>query len=301
MNAADLNDLLIFMAVVEAGSFVAGGKTLGLSRSAAGKAVARLETRFAARLLNRTTRAVSLTEEGRVLYGQGQSIREAMDAAERSMGQGAALPRGILRLTVPDAFGRRIVLPIARQFLADWTDMQMEISFSDHVANIVEDGFDLAIRIGVTEAPAGFISRTLIRERALLCAAPAYLAAHGEPGTVEQLSTHDLLFHAHHNQRLHWRLEEADGTSVRAMGRSRLRLDNGEALRTAALDGMGIALLPEFLVGEDIAAGRLHRVLPDVDAGMVPIVTLYPHKRLLEPRVRRFLDLLVALLPRRSS
>lgn len=296
MDSSDVNDLLIFMAVIEAGSFVAGGKTLGLSRSAAGKAVARLEKRFSVRLLNRSTRALHLTEEGRLLYAHAGAIRDAMDALERRLEPDSGYPRGVLRLAVPDAFGRKLVLPVVGRYLEAWPEVQLEMSFSDRISNIVEDGFDLAIRIGVTDPNPGLISRTIMRDELLLCAAPAYLARKGVPATAEQLSTHELLFHASHNERLNWHLREQDGQWMRAQGRSRLRLDSGEALRDAALAGMGIALLPRFLVGEDITAGRLRHLLPSGSPGSVPIVALYPHKRHLEAKVRRFIDLLVETL-----
>lgn len=296
MNSSDVNDILIFMSVLDSGSFVAGGRALGLSRSAAGKAVARLETRFATRLLNRTTRALSLTDDGRSLYAAGQGIREAMDAAERSIGPASGQPRGVLRVTVADAFGRRLVLPVVRHYLEAWPDMQVEMSFSDHVAGIVEDGFDLAIRIGVTDPSPGLISRVILRDPVRLCASPAYLERRGQPASTEHLTRHDLLFHARSNERMTWHLQEADGTSVVAQGRSRLRLDSGEALRDAALAGMGIGLLPGFLVDDDVQAGRLRLLLPSVNAGTVSIVALYPHRRHLEGKVRHFIDMLVAAL-----
>lgn len=298
MDASDVNDILTFMSVVETGSFVAGGRARGLSRSAAGKAVARLETRLSVRLLDRTTRALRLTDDGRTLLRHAETLRAAMDAAERSVAREDGDPRGTLRLTVPDAFGRRHILPSVRRFLDAWPDVQVEMSVSDRVSSLVEDGFDLAIRIGATDPGAGLIMRTLMQDELILCAAPSYLARIPAPSTPESLGRHDLLFHATHNARLHWRLQAPDGTWTRAQGRSRLRLDSGEALREATLAGMGIALLPAFLVGDDISAGHLTRVLPAVSAGTVQIVALYPHRRLLDPKVRRFIDHLAAELAR---
>lgn len=130
----------------------------------------------------------------------------------------------------------------------------------------------------------------------VLCAAPDYLDRNGEPIAAEQLGSHDLLLFADRHSRQNWQLQEEDGTWLRIQGRNRLRLDSGEALRTACSQGLGIALLPRFLVGEDIAAGRLRQILPKVSTGTVNIVALYPHKKLLEPRVRHFIDLLVEML-----
>lgn len=289
----NVNDILAFMAVVEAGSFVAGGQALGLTRSAAGKAVARLEDRLGARLLNRTTRTLSLTDEGRVLYERGLQVLAAVDEAEASVAGPAGTPRGLLRLTVPDAFGRLKVLPILKKYLAAWPDVQVEVSFTDRRADIIEEGFDLAVRIGGMSEDTRLVSRVVARYKALLCAAPSYLAVRGEPRNVDALAAHDCLIFSSRTRRQNWRFRAGDGSWVKAQGRSRLRMDSGEALRDAAVAGLGIAFLPDFLVAEDVAAGRLRQVLPKLDAGDVEILAIYPTRRLLEPRVRRFIDLMV--------
>ncbi|WJD89761.1 LysR family transcriptional regulator [Serratia marcescens] len=296
MLRANLNDIQVFMAVVDAGSFVAGGQTMGLSRSAAGKAIARLEQRLSVRLLHRTTRSLGLTDEGREFYRRGLQILASVDDAEASVAGDKGTARGVLRLTIPAAFGRRILLPLVPKFLVAWPEVQVEISFSDRLADIVEEGFDLAVRIGVTAPDTRLVSRTLARYRALLCASPAYLAARGEPLTVESLAEHEALLFSSRNQKQPWRLRDERGEWVKAPVRGRLRLDSGEALRDAALSGLGIAYLPEFMIAEDLAAGRLRQVLRAVAGEEVRIVALYPNKRLLEPRVRRFLDLLVDTL-----
>lgn len=292
MIGSKVNDILVFLSVVETGSFVAAGKTFGLSRSTAGKAIARLEEGYGARLLNRTTRALDLTQEGRSLYEHGLVIRQAIEAADDSVASDRGVPRGKLRVTAPDAVGRRLLLPTVRRYLETWSETQIELALSDRVDNIIEKGFDLAIRIGVRPPDQSFITRTLIRDEALLCAAPSYFEARDRPRNIEQLSRHDLLQFASRNQRQGWQLQEEDGTRVRAQGHVRLRLDSAEALRETALKGLGIALLPRLLVGTDIADGRLEHVLPSASVGAVPIIALYPHKRLLEPRVRRFIDML---------
>ena len=166
------------------------------------------------------------------------------------------------------------------------------MSFSDRVDNVVETGFDLSIRIAVTSPEQGFVVRTLLRSEALLCAAPSYFETRDRPLHAEQLSTHNLMMFASGHERQGWVLQEEDGTAYRAQGHVRLRCDSGEALREAALAGRGIALLTRVMIGEGIAQGRLEHVLPRVSFGTVPIVALYPHKRLLDARVRRFIDML---------
>lgn len=296
MMRANLNDILVFMAVVDEGSFVAGGQAMGLTRSAAGKAVGRLEDRLGVRLLHRSTRSLSLTDEGRVFYDRGLQIFSAVDEAEASVAGSPGVPRGVLRLTVPDAFGRLVLLPLVKKYLAAWPEVQVEVNLSDRQADIVEEGFDLAVRIGEAPPDTRLVSRVIAKYAALLVAAPSYLAERGEPRDADALSTHDCLFFTSRNRRQSWRLRGADGVWTKAQGKSRLRLDSGEALRSAAVAGLGIALLPDFLVADDLAAGRLKRVLADMDAGQATIVAIYPTRRLLEPRVRRFIDSMIEAL-----
>ncbi|MBB4234248.1 LysR family transcriptional regulator [Rhizobium esperanzae] len=300
MPRTNLNDILIFMAVVDAGSFIAGGQAMGLSRSAAGKAVIRLEERLGARLLNRTTRTLNLTDEGRVFYERGLQILASVDAAEASVA-GSGTPQGVLRLSVPDTFGRLAVLPLLEEYLRAWPDIQVEISFTDGFADVVEEGFDLAIRIGPTASDSRLASHVIATYRTRLCASPSYLAEHGEPRAIDDLVAHDCLIFTSRNQRHAWRFRGKGNSLITAQGRSRLRLDSAEAIRDAALAGLGIALLPDFLVADDLAAGRLRQVLPDLETDDTKIVTLYPDRRPLEPRVRRFIDLMVEELERRGE
>ncbi|MBY5365170.1 LysR family transcriptional regulator [Rhizobium leguminosarum] len=294
MPRTNLNDILVFMAVVDAGSFIAGGQAMGLSRSAAGKAVIRLEDRLGARLLNRTTRTLSLTDEGRMFYERGLQILASVDEAEASVAGQNSTPRGVLRLTVPDAFGRLVVLPLLEKYLRAWADIQVEVNFTDRLADIIEEGFDLAIRISVTTTlDTRLVSRVIASYKARLCASPSYLAERGEPGDIDDIMAHDCLIFASRNQRQGWRFRGEGGPWVKAQGRSRLRLDSVQAIRDAALAGLGIALLPDFLVADDLVAGRLQQVLPSLETADAKIVALYPDKRLLEPRVRRFIDLMV--------
>lgn len=296
MDGGDVDDIQMFMAVVDANGFAAGGRTLGLSRSAAGKAIARLEAKFGTRLLNRNTRSMALTDEGHSLYQQGLAIAAALDHAEASLAQHSSEPLGTLRLTVPDAYGRKFVLPVVANYLDRWPHVQVEVSFSDAVVSMVEQGFDLAIRIGVTSPNPGLIMRVLREEPVVLCAAPAYFDRHGIPERIDQLDSHNLLFHAHLNERQSWSLREDDGSVTIARGRSRLRLDSGAALQAAAIAGGGIAYLPYSLVEDDLSTGRLLRVLAETTRDGVPIVALYPHRRHLEGKVRHFIDALATAL-----
>jgi DNA-binding transcriptional LysR family regulator len=294
MADSKVNDILVFLSVVDTGSFASGGKAFGLSRSTAGKAVARLEDRYGVRLLNRTTRAISLTEDGQRLYHKGQAIHAAIAKADKSMAGADGIPSGTLRIAAADALGRRLLMPVVRKFQQEWPQVRFEISFSDTVSHIIKDGFDLAVRVGVNSPDVSLISRTLMTDRPVLCASPAYLEDREAPKNIDHLSTHDLLQFSSVGQRQVWALQDASGFWSNASGRVPLRLDSAEALREAALAGMGIALLPGILVKDDLDAGSLMQVLPDIETGKVPIVALYPHKRFLEPRVRQFIDMLAA-------
>lgn len=293
MAGSRVNDILVFLSVVEKGSFSAGGLAFGLSRSTAGKAVSRLEESYGARLLNRTTRSIDLTDEGRQLYAHGVKIRDAIEATDDALRTTDGKPSGTLRITAPDAIGRRRVLPAVQLFLQRWPMMKVQLNLSDRIDNLVDGGFDLAIRLGVTQPDSSFISRTLWKENIVLCASPDYLDRNDRPGTLEEMTRHDLLRFSTAATSQGWLLPDENGQQQRVMGRVRLSLDSGEALLEAALAGGGIALLPQTLVQKGLDEGKLERLLPQIDCGTVPVVALYPHKRLLEPRVTRFLELLL--------
>jgi DNA-binding transcriptional LysR family regulator len=297
MFRTNLNDVLVFMSVVDGGSFIGGGQAMGLTRSAVGKAIGRLEERLGVRLFNRTTRALSLTDEGRVFYEHGLQVVAAIQEAESSVSTPQGKPRGLLRLTVPDAYGKSVLLPIIRSYLEQWPDVQVEVSFTDRQADIIEEGFDAAVRIGSSAADSRLVSRVIATYAAVLCASPEYLLKCGTPIKLEDLDHHDCLVFTSNQKRQHWRFRMEGGESVKVTGRSRLRLDSGQAIRTAAIDGLGIAYLPSFLVANDLSQGRLVQVLNETEADKVIVSIIYPTRRFLEPRVRHFIDLLIKSLP----
>lgn len=265
---------------------------MGLTRSAAGKAISRLEERLGVRLLSRTTRKLSLTDEGRAFYEHGLRVLAAVEDAESSVASQAGTPHGLLRITIPDAFGRLVVLPLLKAYMDAWPHVQVEVSLTDRVVDIVEEGFDLAVRIGVTHSDSRLISRVIATYRVLMCASPAYLERCGEPLTVRELADHECLLFTSKAQRQAWRVRAEDGSIVRIIGHNRLRLDSGEAIRDAAVDGLGIAFLPEFLVKEHIASGALRNILGNIDYS-VDIILIYPNKKFLDPRARTFMDWII--------
>ncbi|WP_311969594.1 LysR family transcriptional regulator [Pseudomonas baltica] len=293
MSRLNLDEMGTFVAVVDSGSFIAGGRLLGLTRSAAGKAITRLEAHLGVRLLNRTTRNMSLTDDGQVFYLHCIKIFSDLEDAQTSVGQQTGIPRGNLRISLPDALGRLLVLPLLAEYQRLWPQVQVDASFTDRMVDIVDEGFDLAVRIGNHFSDNSLVSRTVARHRAVVCATPAYLQAHGVPQTIDDLRNHQCLVFSSRLKRQPWRLKQTTGEWVKISPNSRLRLDSGEALRDAALLGLGIAYLPTFLTNEYIDAGRLIPLLPSYDTEEVPVHAIYPSKRHLTPKVRCFIDLMV--------
>ncbi len=293
MSRLNLDEMSTFVAVVDTGSFIAGGRSLGLTRSAAGKAITRLEAHLGVRLLNRTTRNMSLTDDGQLFYQHCIKIFSDLEEAQTSVGQQTGVARGNLRISLPDAFGRLLVLPLLAEYQRLWPQVQVDASFTGRVVNIVDEGFDLAVRIGNHPSDNSLVSRKVAHHRAVVCAAPAYLQAHGVPQTADDLFNHQCLIFSSRLKRQPWRLKEATGEWVKVSPNSRLRLDSGDALLDAALLGLGIAYLPDFLTDKYIDAGRLIPLLPSYDTEEVPVHAIYPSKRHLPPKVRCLIDLMV--------
>ncbi|KAF1017102.1 MAG: HTH-type transcriptional regulator DmlR [Stenotrophomonas maltophilia] len=201
MSRLNLDEMGVFVAVADSGSFVGDGRSLGLTRSAAGKAITRLETHLGVRLFHRTTRTLSLTDDGQLFYQHCVQIFSQLEDAEGSVGQRTGLPRGTLRLSLPEALGRLRVLPLLADYQQRWPQVQIEAAFSDRVVDLIEEGFDLAVRIGRPAADSSLVSRTVAHHRAVVCAAPRYLQARGTPGTPEALLDHDALVFSSRLQR----------------------------------------------------------------------------------------------------
>ncbi|MEO3417061.1 substrate binding domain-containing protein [Roseovarius sp. CAU 1744] len=197
------------------------------------------------------------------------------------------IPSGTVRAAAPDALGRRLLMPQVRRYQKEWPAVRFEISYSDTASRLIKDGFDLAVRVGVTSPDTSLISRTLMTDRPVPSASTAYLYDRGAPANIDQLSTPDLLIFSSVGMHQSWSLQDPSGFWSNAPGQVRLRLDSAEGLRKAALAGMGIAFLPGILVKDDLTAGSLMQVVPVVECGEVPIVALYPHRRFLEARMRR--------------
>ena len=283
----------VFAQVVEAGSFAKAAARLGLSTSATSRQVAELETHLQTRLLNRTTRRVSLTESGRAFYERAVQLLSDLGEAEAEASRAAIVPRGTIRLTTSVNFGVRHVAPAIADFMAEHPEVRFDVSLSDRVVDLVEEGFDLAIRIG---PPGGdnLVARKLGETRLVPCASSAYLAAHGAPETPEDLARHSCFTYEYVSPRHVWRFRDRAGAEHAVRVSGRLHSNNGDLLAEVAVRGGGIVFEPAFIVGPEVRAGRLIPLLQEFVPPPVPIYALYPSRKHLSAKVRRFVEFLVA-------
>lgn len=283
-----VGQMVLFARVVEAGSFAAAAKSLGQTRAAVSKQIAALEERIGAQLLNRTTRTMHLTEIGSEFYARCARIAEEVREAERAVANLQGAPRGRLRIAAPVTFGHRYLAPLVARFLAEHPEISIELSLSDTEPEIVEEGFDLSIRIAPL-VDSTHVARRLAPSGHVVCATPGYFAKRGTPKVPEDLREHDCLLYSSLPTPGLWRFR--NGRSVRVSGS--FAVNHGESLRRAVVDGLGVAYMPTFIVGEDLASGRLVSVLDDWVQSNRRIYVVYPRSRNLTPKVRVFIDFLV--------
>jgi DNA-binding transcriptional LysR family regulator len=291
-----LTGVAVFVEAVEAGGFAAAAQRLNLSRSAVGKTIARLEERLAARLFHRTTRSQNLTEDGQIFYERCLRALEEIKGGEAMLETGRREVSGRLRVSMPNLFGRHCVAPILMKLAERYPALQLDLNFSDRRVDLIEDGFDLAIRNGPLGSDAGLIARRVAQQRMTVCAAPAYLKTRGIPRTIANLVDHDAVTYTRAGRTKGWLFPQADGAPLEIMPRSRLHFDALEAIADAAAAGMGLAWLPCWLVAGQIRRGELVRVFTDSPGLVFDIHALWPKSPHLPLRVRAAIDLLAANL-----
>lgn len=292
-----LNGVSVFVQAAEAGGFAQAGERLGLSRSAVGKAVARLEARLGARLFHRTTRSQSLTDDDQAFYERCVRALNELEAGAAALDLGRREPVGRLRVSMPVTFGRRCVAPILVDLARAHPGLRLDLAFSDRPVDLIEEGFDLAIRNGLAPDGAGLMSRRLSGQRMTVCASPAYLARRGTPASLEDLADHEAVLYSRGAKMRTWLFPDADGRLREATVPSRLRFDDLEAIAAAAVDGMGLAWLPCWLVAPCLARGELVRVLADEPGLVFDSYALWPQGPHLPSRVRVAIDALAARMP----
>lgn len=296
----NVDELEVFVRVVQAGSFSAAARELDLTPSAVSKQIARLEDRLGARLLNRTTRRLNATEVGSAFYERCARILTDMAEAEQAVIDLHAAPRGLLRMSLPLSFGRLHIVPLIPEFLASYPEVRIDISFNDRLVDLIEDGLDLAVRVGEL-SDSSLIARRLAPNRRAVCGSPAYFERVGRPERPSDLSDHNCLVYTYRTLRHDWRFRGPGGGEETVRVAGNLETNEAEALRTSVLAGVGIGLLPLWLVGHDLKAGRLEEVLPGYHAPDSAIYAVYPAGRHLSPKVRAFVDLLAARFSGRPS
>jgi len=287
------SEMETFVLVAETGSFTDAAKELQLTPSAVSKMITRLEDRLGVRLLQRTTRQVNMTAEGRTYYDQARGILAELDAVEASVGGAEAEPRGLLRVTLAHGFGMQQIVPLLPEFLARHPKVDVHLGFADHVVDLIAEGHDIGIRIGPLHDET-LMARRLGSHRRIVCAAPTYLQRHGAPKTPAELPHHNcLLFDGPAGLNI-WPFRMPDGRSERVAVRGNFQSNNGEAILDLLLDGIGLCYAADFAVGRMLRDGRLAPVLTDfaADVGW-PIHAVYPARKHLAAKVRVFVDYLV--------
>lgn len=283
----DLNQIVIFAKVAEAESFARAARELGMPKSTVSRKVAELEEQLGARLLQRTTRKLSLTDAGRSYFEHARRIVAEIEAAERAMSELQGAPRGLLRITAP--VGLAFLGPIVSRFLVRYPEVEVAMSCTDRVVNLVQEGFDVAIRAGALQ-DSSLVARLIGHERWILVASPGYLDRTGVPKTPKDLEAHAaIVFFGGAMERSFWTLER-DGVASHVRLSSRLVVNDIDMVKEAALAGLGIAMLPGSRSIEDIRMKRLSRILPGWQAPAAPMHVVYPSSRHLAPKVRAFVD-----------
>ncbi|MEO5794952.1 MAG: LysR family transcriptional regulator [Rhodoferax sp.] len=286
-------EMQTFCAVVDAGSFVKAAEALGLSKAAASRYVGELEARLGIRLLQRTTRRLSLTEEGQVFYARSKELLAGVDEAEAEITSRSGAASGLLRINAPVTFGNLHLAPLWGVFRSQQPLVALDITLSDRVVDLVEEGYDVAIRIA-TLPSSTLVSKRLASTRMLVCASPQYLAAHGTPQHPADLADHAVIAYSYWASKDEWHFDGPAGqVSVRT--HACMHTNSGDTCRAAALAHQGVILQPSFLVGTDLAAGTLVELLPGYQAMEMGIYAVYPTRKHVAPKVRALVDFLAEI------
>lgn len=285
-----------YCTVVELGGFTRAAERLGMAVSMVSKHVAALEDGLGVRLLNRTTRRLSRTEAGQAYYERARELLAELDELNASLGEFNGTPRGLLRVTAPTSFGAQYLGGAIASFAARHPGLRIDLGMNDRVVDVVEEGWDVAIRIARL-VDSSLVARRLSETRMAACASPGYLRERGVPAHPGELERHRCLTYAYSGGGDGWEATGRDGADASVRIAWSLRANSGDLLRAAALDGAGIVLLPTFIVGADLAAGRLVEVLADCRFGTLGIHAVYPHRRHLSHKVRALVDHLQQVLP----
>ncbi|MCL1049261.1 LysR substrate-binding domain-containing protein [Shewanella abyssi] len=275
-----------FVAVAEAESFTKAAARLGISTAQVSRQVSALETRLAAKLFHRTTRKVSVTEVGRIYYQHCRQVLDGLDEAERAITNLQTTPRGLLKITAPVTYGEGMIAPLINDFITQYPELEVQINLTNLKVDLIDEGYDLAIRLGQLE-DSSMMAKRLGSRTQYVCASPSYLSTYGLPHSLSELEQHNCLV----GTMDYWRFQEkGKARNVRIKGN--LSCNSGHALVDAAIKGLGIIQLPDYYVSEFIESGKLVPLLENNRQAVEGIWALYPHNRHLSPKVRMLLDFL---------
>jgi DNA-binding transcriptional LysR family regulator len=283
-------EMKTFNAVVDAGSFVKAAHALGMSKAAVSRYVGDLESRLGVRLLHRTTRRLSLTEEGQVFFARSKELLAGVDEAESEISSRSGAASGLLRVNAPVTFGIRHLAPLWGEFRTRYPNVALDVTLADRVVDLVEEGYDVAIRIAILPNST-LISKRLASTRMVLCASPQYLAAHGVPHRPDELAAHAVISYSYWSTKDEWHFDGPQGP-ISVNTQPFMHTNSGDTCRAAALAHQGVILQPTFLVGDDLAAGTLVELMPEFRSIELGIYAIYPTRKHVSPKVRAFIDFL---------
>lgn len=283
-------EMRVFAAVVDAGSFVGAADALGLSKAAVSRYVSELEERLGARLMQRTTRRLSLTDEGEVFLARSRDILASIEESEEEISTRASSASGLLKVSVPVSFALKHLAPLWSDFLAAHPRLTLDVHLADRLVDLVDEGFDLALRIARLP-DSSMVSRRIASTRLVLCASPAYLKRRGRPAHPLDLASHEVIGYSLLAMKDQWQFDGPEGV-VTVKVTPRLWTNNGDTSVAAAVRGAGITLQPTFLLADELADGRLVEILPDYRSIELGIYAIYPSRKFVLPKVRALVDFL---------
>ena len=292
----DLRRMIIFFHVVDTQSFSAAARKLGIAKSAVSRHISLLEKGIGVRLLNRTTRSLSLTEAGETYYQSCARIVAEAETVTRRVSQLQDEPLGTLKVAGPVSLGNQLIAPLVAEFMERHRALNVELLLDDQMIDMVKEGIDVSVRVGWLR-DSNFVARKLADSPLLLCASPGYIERRGRPESPAELVDHEWIIFSLLPTPFHWTFSKNKRQeTVRIKGR--LKINNADAIRSLMLEGVGISILSKYLIGNDIRAGRLEQLLPDYDCNSAGIYAVYQDRRYQQAKVRLFIDFIDQQLKR---
>ncbi|OAF09779.1 LysR family transcriptional regulator [Bradyrhizobium centrolobii] len=293
-----LTSMAVFVKAVDLGSFAAAADAFEMSGPMVGKHVRFLEQRLGVRLLNRTTRRQSLTEAGQAYYERCRAVLTEAEAADAAASDQLTEPRGRLRVTMPALLGRHCIAPLLLKLARKYPQLELDLSFGDPIANLIDAGYDLAIRTGDLDDQSGVIARRIASQRMVVCGSRSYLRANGKPKSIDDLGQHQAVIYRRSGRVRPWLFPCEGQSPCEVVPTGRLRLDDLDAIADAATRGMGLAWLPYWLVRERLRSGALVTLFEGQPEFLYDCHALWPRSPQLPPKVRAAVDTLAAALPK---